>query len=230
MIFVARREEFGLVLLDWSIPGISVTEVLVQIKMLASEMLVAIMTSFGDLVEGSAGSNEILARPFRAEELGGGVETSGRVYGLDPIADVVDEDFNGVCRVDLTSINGEVVEQGIVPIGLMKIVQITLTPLVVLLYELLRLAAVYFSVLHHGVEALVEGGNDFYVAGVGVVLENCLASSTDDDGFASLAEVLNEGSDQQLIRAAVEVSGTASVVLAHVGEFKAEFGRVGRSR
>ena len=39
----------------------------------------AIMTSFGDLIEGSAGSNEILAKPFWAEELGGSVETSGRV-------------------------------------------------------------------------------------------------------------------------------------------------------
>ncbi|MEE2628946.1 MAG: hypothetical protein VX670_10720, partial [Candidatus Latescibacterota bacterium] len=87
---------------------------------------------------------------------------------------------------------------------------------VVLLDERLRLAAVYFAVLYHGVEALANGGDDFDVAGVGVLGENRLAGSTDDDGFAGLAEVLNEGGDQQLIRAAVEICGTAGVVLAYV--------------
>ena len=79
MLFIARWEETGLVLLYWSIPGTPVTEVLIQIKMLASETRIAIMMSFGNLVEGSAVSNEILTKPFRAKELGGSVETSGRV-------------------------------------------------------------------------------------------------------------------------------------------------------
>ena len=68
-LFMARRAETGLVLLDLSMPKMIGGEVLARIVELEPEMPVVLLTGFADDVQGVDRAAEILYKPYRMNEL-----------------------------------------------------------------------------------------------------------------------------------------------------------------
>ena len=108
----------------------------------------------------------------------------------------MDDQIDGIVGTHASRIDRKVIQQQVVPICVVMVLEIQLTPAVMLLYQFARLFLSDVLPLLDHTRAFINRRNDLHVKCVGMLTENHLTGASHHHGRTRVSVVLHESCDE----------------------------------